>query len=92
MPAEAEGARVVQLRDDQYVLPGIFDVHAHYNMTLGKSVDSRLVQSRASAMSLFLFDDNGYLNTTPPRMTNTTSFSAWMSDAGLPRTAMMSAS
>src|SRR4051812_37248662 len=34
-PAEAEGARVVQLRDDQYLLPGIFDVHAHYNMTLG---------------------------------------------------------
>jgi imidazolonepropionase-like amidohydrolase len=32
---EARGARVVQLRDDQYVLPGIFDVHAHYNMTLG---------------------------------------------------------
>ena len=32
---EAQGARVIQLRDDQYVLPGIFDVHAHYNMTLG---------------------------------------------------------
>src|SRR3569833_343937 len=34
-PAESEGARIVQLRDDQYVLPGIFDIHAHYNMTLG---------------------------------------------------------
>ena len=32
---EAQGARIIQLRDDQYVLPGIFDVHAHYNMTLG---------------------------------------------------------
>src|SRR5689334_24336936 len=30
---EAQGARVIELRDDQYVLPGIFDVHAHYNMT-----------------------------------------------------------
>ena len=33
--AEAAGARVIQLRDDEYVLPGFFDVHAHYNMTLG---------------------------------------------------------
>src|SRR3569833_4779025 len=32
---EAAGARVVQLREDQYVLPGIFDVHAHYNLNLG---------------------------------------------------------
>src|SRR3954463_7279267 len=28
-PVEAQGARVIQLRDDQYVLPGLFDVHAH---------------------------------------------------------------
>jgi hypothetical protein len=34
---EAQGARIIQLRDDQYVLPGIFDVHAHYNMTLGQN-------------------------------------------------------
>src|SRR5512146_2161784 len=27
---EARGARIVLLRDDQYVLPGFFDVHAHY--------------------------------------------------------------
>ena len=26
---------MIQLRDDEYVLPGFFDVHAHYNMTLG---------------------------------------------------------
>ncbi|MDQ2668169.1 MAG: amidohydrolase family protein [Gemmatimonadota bacterium] len=32
---EAAGAHVVDLTDDEYVLPGIFDVHAHYNMTLG---------------------------------------------------------
>lgn len=30
-----EGARVVQLTDDEYILPGFFDVHAHYNMTIG---------------------------------------------------------
>ncbi|AHG92261.1 amidohydrolase (plasmid) [Gemmatirosa kalamazoonensis] len=32
---DTAGARVVQLRDDAYVLPGLFDMHAHYNMTLG---------------------------------------------------------
>ncbi|MBX6330510.1 MAG: amidohydrolase family protein [Gemmatimonadaceae bacterium] len=33
---DTTGARVVQLRDDEYILPGIFDMHAHYNMTLGE--------------------------------------------------------
>ncbi len=28
------GARVVQLDDDEYILPGIFDLHAHYNVNL----------------------------------------------------------
>ncbi len=28
-------ARVITLADDEYVLPGLVDVHAHYNMTLG---------------------------------------------------------
>src|SRR6476619_4168605 len=32
---ETAGARIVDLKDDEYVLPGFFDVHAHYNMTLG---------------------------------------------------------
>jgi imidazolonepropionase-like amidohydrolase len=32
---DTAGARVVQLADSEYVLPGIFDLHAHYNMTLG---------------------------------------------------------
>jgi len=27
-------ARVVQLDDDEYILPGIFDLHAHYNVNL----------------------------------------------------------
>lgn len=32
---DTAGARVLQLADDEYVIPGIVDVHAHYNMTLG---------------------------------------------------------
>ena len=28
------GARVVTLDDDEYILPGIFDLHAHYNLNL----------------------------------------------------------
>lgn len=34
---DTTGARVVQLADDEYVLPGLVDVHAHYNMTLGEN-------------------------------------------------------
>jgi imidazolonepropionase-like amidohydrolase len=33
---DTTGARVITLSDDEYVLPGIFDMHAHYNMTLGE--------------------------------------------------------
>ena len=33
---DTAGARVLQLADDEYVLPGLVDVHAHYNMTLGE--------------------------------------------------------
>ena len=32
---DTSGARIVQLSDDEYIIPGIFDMHAHYNMTLG---------------------------------------------------------
>ncbi|HET7553185.1 MAG TPA: amidohydrolase family protein [Gemmatimonadaceae bacterium] len=28
------GARVIELDDDEYILPGIFDMHAHYNVNL----------------------------------------------------------
>ena len=31
---DLSGARVVQLDDDEYILPGIFDLHAHYNVNL----------------------------------------------------------
>lgn len=34
---DTTGARLIQLGDDEYVLPGLIDVHAHYNMTLGDS-------------------------------------------------------
>lgn len=33
--ADTSGARVVDLKEDEYILPGLFDVHAHYNMTIG---------------------------------------------------------
>ncbi|MES2357843.1 MAG: amidohydrolase family protein [Gemmatimonadota bacterium] len=33
---DTTGARVITLSNDEYVLPGIFDMHAHYNMTLGE--------------------------------------------------------
>jgi imidazolonepropionase-like amidohydrolase len=33
----AQNARVVELKDDDYILPGLFDMHAHYNVdVLGK--------------------------------------------------------
>ena len=32
---DTTGARMIALGDDEYVLPGLVDVHAHYNMTLG---------------------------------------------------------
>ena len=31
---DLSGARVVTLDDDEYILPGIFDLHAHYNVNL----------------------------------------------------------
>ncbi|MGD8277238.1 MAG: amidohydrolase, partial [Gemmatimonadota bacterium] len=40
-----EGARVIQLADDEYVLPGLFDLHAHYAVDLlgGGRVDEYAV-------------------------------------------------
>jgi len=60
-PAEAAGARVVELRDDQYVLPGIFDVHAHYNMTLGPNG----VRSDEYTYNPLIFLANGVTSTFP---------------------------
>jgi imidazolonepropionase-like amidohydrolase len=58
---EARGARVVQLRDDQYVLPGIFDVHAHYNMTLGANG----LRSDEWTYNPLIFLANGVTSTFP---------------------------
>jgi imidazolonepropionase-like amidohydrolase len=60
-PAEAAGARVIQLRDDQYVLPGIFDVHAHYNMTLGPNG----LRSDEYTYNPLIFLANGVTSTFP---------------------------
>jgi imidazolonepropionase-like amidohydrolase len=60
-PEEATGARLVQLRDDQYVLPGIFDVHAHYNMTLG----AEGLRSDEYTYNPLIFLANGVTSTFP---------------------------
>ena len=60
-PGEAAGARVVDLRDDQYVLPGIFDVHAHYNMTLGENG----LRSDEYTYNPLIFLANGVTSTFP---------------------------
>jgi len=60
-PAEMVGARVIDLRDDQYVLPGIFDVHAHYNMTLGAGG----VRSDEYTYNPLIFLANGVTSTFP---------------------------
>lgn len=31
---DAAGAKVIRLADDDYILPGIFDLHAHYNINV----------------------------------------------------------
>ncbi|MEP7002110.1 MAG: amidohydrolase family protein [bacterium] len=58
---EAPGARVVDLRDDEYVLPGIFDVHAHYNMTLGENG----LRSDEYTYNPLIFLANGVTSTFP---------------------------
>ena len=60
-PAEMNGARVIDLRDDQYVLPGIFDVHAHYNMTLGPNG----LRSDEYTYNPLIFLANGVTSTFP---------------------------
>jgi imidazolonepropionase-like amidohydrolase len=58
---EAAGARVIDLKDDEYLLPGIFDVHAHYNMTLGANG----LRSDEYTYNPLIFLANGVTSTFP---------------------------
>jgi len=58
---ETAGARVVTLDDDEYILPGIFDVHAHYNMTLGP----RGIRTDEWKYNPLIFLANGVTSTFP---------------------------
>jgi imidazolonepropionase-like amidohydrolase len=60
-PTEMAGARVIELQDTQYVLPGIFDVHAHYNMTLGANG----LRSDEYTYNPLIFLANGVTSTFP---------------------------
>ena len=60
-PNEAAGARIVDLKDDEYVLPGFFDVHAHYNMTLGDNG----IRSDEYTYNPLIFLANGVTSTFP---------------------------
>jgi hypothetical protein len=58
---DTTGARVIQLSDDESILPGLFDPHAHYNMTLG---DSGVRQDEYTCNPL-IFLANGITSTFP---------------------------
>ena len=60
-PSDAAGARVITLSDSEYVLPGLFDVHAHYNMTLGPNG----VRSDEYTYNPLIFLANGVTSTFP---------------------------
>jgi imidazolonepropionase-like amidohydrolase len=58
---DTTGAQVVTLSNDEYVLPGIFDMHAHYNMTLGEGG----VRSDEYTYNPLIFLANGVTSTFP---------------------------
>jgi imidazolonepropionase-like amidohydrolase len=60
-PRDTVGARVITLSDSDYVLPGLFDVHAHYNMTLGPNG----VRSDEYTYNPLIFLANGVTSTFP---------------------------
>jgi imidazolonepropionase-like amidohydrolase len=59
--ADEAGARVITLADSDYVLPGLIDVHAHYNMTLGPNG----VRSDEYTYNPIIFLANGVTATFP---------------------------
>lgn len=69
--AEYPGARIVVLADDEYVLPGLFDLHAHYAVDLfGRG----RVDERTAYPLLFLA--NGVTSTFPAGEVNPTEMRA----------------
>jgi imidazolonepropionase-like amidohydrolase len=59
--SEMAGARIIDLRETEYVLPGLFDVHAHYNMTLGQNG----LRSDEYTYNPLIFLANGVTSTFP---------------------------
>jgi imidazolonepropionase-like amidohydrolase len=59
--ADTAGARIIRLDDQAYILPGIVDVHAHYNMTLGPNG----VRSDEYTYNPLIFLANGVTSTFP---------------------------
>lgn len=58
---DTAGARVITLDADDYILPGIFDMHAHYNMTLGEGG----IRQDEYTYNPYIFLANGVTSTFP---------------------------
>lgn len=58
---DTAGARVITLDNDAYILPGIFDMHAHYNMTLGEGG----IRQDEYTYNPYIFLANGVTSTFP---------------------------
>ncbi|HKT09362.1 MAG TPA: amidohydrolase family protein, partial [Gemmatimonadaceae bacterium] len=58
---DTAGVRVITLADDEYILPGIFDMHAHYNMTLGEGG----IRQDEYTYNPYIFLANGVTSTFP---------------------------
>jgi imidazolonepropionase-like amidohydrolase len=58
---ESAGARTITLRDDEYVLPGLIDMHAHYNMMVGP----KPIRADETQYNPLIFLANGVTSTFP---------------------------